>query len=819
MNNIGSKASNLIRIRDEFKIPVPGFEVLDISRLVKNFGEFHDRVSKLYRANDLASAESLAESLKLDAESIAEIAETARSRGWSRVSIRTSAALEDSADASFAGQYLTLLDVEPTEAKLSEAISRCIASILTRRVLEYAKSQGFETFDFGGSIIVQEMFFGDKAGVLFSEDGNGNFVVAQSNSWNNQVVEGANASEYLIPRAALADGRFKVSEEQEIVFTDTSGNKQRLARAPKHILVVCAFARQIEAKLNTPIDIEWASIGNRVVLLQFRPLTVAQIDYTLEWDSTNISENYPGITLPLTYSTIRELYAGVYPSFLRLLGTPERRLRGDHHAFDNMLGYLNGRVYYRISNWYALLKFLPGKNNQQFFEAMLNPVAKRGTRNDKPSLNLTNLVALTRFLWLLTRSERLSRRFKKRFAERLEFFSSYQPQFVNAETLLASSKLVRDDLLSEWAVPILNDIKLMVFHGLLQKYFFGAADNSEYLNFLQGLSDRASIRPLEELSRLGADLKKTLETTGARSIEELKSAPEWQQVCTRAAEYIEEYSARTPGELKLETVRISDRPTDVLTLALKAHESNFKSLTSTPEELLWPTGLARWKRPLLRWVAAHTRRAIDWRERFRFNRAQTFDLSRRMFDALGEVFAAEHVLESARDIYWLTQQEIDEIVNGHAWSLDARDVVARRKAEFETYSSMEMPLAVKGAGRLAARSLVRVGADSGDGLVGKGVAPGELTAEVVVATEFDPNLDVRGKILVVHHIDPGWTLLFTQAAGIIAERGNALSHAAIIAREIGIPAIVGVDRCTSVLKTGDTVSINGVLGAIEIETA
>jgi pyruvate,water dikinase len=93
-----------------------------------------------------------------------------------------------------------------------------------------------------------------------------------------------------------------------------------------------------------------------------------------------------------------------------------------------------------------------------------------------------------------------------------------------------------------------------------------------------------------------------------------------------------------------------------------------------------------------------------------------------------------------------------------------------------------------------------------------------LTAEVVVCTEFDASVDVRGKILVVHHIDPGWTLLFTQAAGIVAERGNALSHAAIIAREIGIPAVVAAVGATTILNTGDIITIDGTLGSITRES-
>ena len=791
MSNLGSKASNLIRIRDEFGLPVPSFEVLQFRDLVLNQDEVQGAIDKSFGKKA---------SPKIEIRLNEELIETLTRRLPNHpVSIRTSAALEDGDDASFAGQYLTLLEVSPSIENLTETIRSCIESAFSPRVLEYAAKQGFARFIFDGSVIVQQMFYGTASGVLFSEDGYGNFSIAQSDSWNNQVVEGQDATEYKISRAE--------------VFAGT--NSQRL---PSHIIQLAQYAKQIESKLGSPVDIEWATKDGQVQLLQFRPLTTKQIDYVLDWDSTNISENYPGITLPLTYSVIRELYAGVYPAFLRLLGTSERKLRADTHAFDNMLGYLNGQVYYRISNWYALLKFLPGKNNQQFFEAMLNPVAKRGAKRQKPNLNLSNLIALTRFLILLANSERLSRKFKKRFASRLEFFSSYQPEFVNAETLLAASKSVRDDLLTEWAVPILNDIKLMVFHGLLQKSFFKEDQNEAYLEFLQGLTDRASIRPLVELTKLGEYTAESMRDHEAKTITELRNSEGWPALAARAATYIDEFSARTPNELKLETVRISDRIEDILGLAISAYESGFKPLEAKEGELPWPQGMPRWKRPLLRWVADNTRRAIDWRERFRFNRAQTFDLSRRSFDAIGKVFESEKVLDNRRDIYWLTKQEIDELVNGHAWTLDAKRIVKDRKTDFKAYEKLDMPLAVRGAGILAPNALTKVGESSAGALHGKGVAPGVFTGEVIVTREFDPNLDVRGKILVVHHIDPGWTLLFTQAAGIVAERGNALSHAAIIAREIGIPAIVAVERATAELKSGDVITINGILGTISSET-
>jgi pyruvate,water dikinase len=306
------------------------------------------------------------------------------------------------------------------------------------------------------------------------------------------------------------------------------------------------------------------------------------------------------------------------------------------------------------------------------------------------------------------------------------------------------------------------------------------------------------------------------------SIVELRTTPSWIQVSKAADEYITAFGSRTPGELKLESVRLTDDLGDVLNMALKAHESSFATYTKAHSsevfeapKLAWPKHVTKYQRPILRWVANNTRKAIDWRERFRFNRAQTFDLSRSMYDAVGKVLTAENLLAESRDIYWLTESEIDEIVNGHAWSLDAKGLVSSRKALFDSYSQNKMSLAIKGAGVIAPAQLSPVlPLDSADGLAGKGVAPGVLTAEVIICTEFDPTVDVRGKILVVHHIDPGWTLLFTQAAGIVAERGNALSHAAIIAREIGIPAVVAAPDVTSILHSGEIISINGITGSI-----
>ena len=805
---VGGKAEGLIRLRDEFGMPVPPFIVIPFAEVISNFAELEktisEAISQYFAGGD---EEALTQSLRslsivLDEDTLQRVNREVATHAWEKVSFRTSALVEDGPEASFAGQYESFLDIQYSDEELRSKARACFESMLSLRVLRYAKDRGLQSFELGGSFIVQEMFYGTSSGVLFTETGSGSLGLQISSSWRNTVVEGEDAQELLVPRGEIPT-----------------------ADIPEEYRKLCTLALELEAQIRYPLDVEFSVRGNQVMFLQMRPITVANLTYSFDWDSTNISENYPGITLPLTYSVIRELYAGVYKSFLRLLGTPEKLLVADDTAFRNMLGYLNGNVYYRITNWYELLKFLPGRANQEFFEAMLNPVVKKGKRT-KRRMDAKSLWTLARFIFLLSRSEAKSEAFRRKFSQRLAFFKGYHYEHVNVAELLDASKKVRTELLSEWAVPILNDVKLMVFHGILKKYFFNSEDQTEYLAFLQGLTDRASLKPLEQLSQVGKTIAQAMAKENVRSIEDLRSTPSWLQVTKAADDYVTAFGSRTPGELKLESVRLTDDISDVLEMALKAHESTFAVYaeahsTNDKEvtQLAWPKHVKRYQRPILRFVANHTRKAIDWRERFRFNRAQTFDLSRSMYDAVGKVLVAENLIAESRDIYWLTESEIDEIVNGHAWSLDAKGLISSRKELFDSYSQNKMSLAVKGAGVIAPASLSPVLAtDSQGGLAGKGVAPGILTAEVIICTEFDPSVDVRGKILVVHHIDPGWTLLFTQASGIVAERGNALSHAAIIAREIGIPAVVAAPDVTSILHSGEIITINGITGSIVRES-
>lgn len=803
MSTLGSKADNLIRLRDEFTVYVPTFMTVTFESVITDFPSIVKRANKLiaHYLSDESNESSLQRQLKQltkaivpDKQVLEKIHTEATAHGWRKVSFRTSALNEDGTDHSFAGQYESYVDVTYSMKSLKKYVVACFESTLSQRVLSYAKARGLTTFDIGGSVIIQEMFYGKKSGVLFGEDGTRHQLISYNDTWKNTVVEGDSSH------------AIRIAKDTKLP-----------ANTPKELKLLSEVAKRIEKAIEQPVDVEWSYDGTTLAFLQFRPQTTAFRDYVLSWDSTNIAENYPGVTLPLSYSFIRTLYARVYPSFFHMMGTSQKKLNDYAPVFDNMLGYVDGHVYYRISNWYEVVKLIPGRKNQTYFEAMLNPVKKRGDAA-KTAFDTRSIIAMVRFLWLLLSSERYSRRFKRLISRKLTEYEASHWQYVNSAVIMQSIKQIRTDLLSAWAIPILNDIRVMVFHGILKTVFFGPKHQEAYLSFLQGLTDRASIRPLLSLTTLGDTVKASLEVEGVATINELRGTSEWPKLEQAAKVYSQEFGARTPDELKLESERITDSTDEILALALKAADDPVTVITKQP--FTWPSHTPVLLRPALAYVSHSTRRAVDWRERFRFNRAQVFNVARQAFLAIGTTFVDESIVESPRDIFWLTEQEIDEIVNGHAWNYQPKKLIAKRKREYAQFTNSTVSTGLQGTGMVAPLhiSAVEKPNKKRSGLAGSGVAPGLLTAEVIIAKEFDPTLDVRGKILVTGHIDPGWTLLFTQAAGIITERGNALSHAAIIAREIGIPAVVAVPQATTILKTGQVVQMNGVTGEIHETT-
>jgi phosphohistidine swiveling domain-containing protein len=777
---IGNKALGLEQLRARYGEAVPPFVVLPLAQLVADWPAVRESAETLlagYLAGDVddadydAHATAIAASLTLVAGGVPALGD------WPTVSVRTSALAEDGRNDSFAGQYLTTLDC--TAEQVPAAIRASVASLFSRSVASYARLKRMPRLDVGGSVVVQRMFHGTRTGVLFSENGRAEVELAYSDNARNTTVDGEDAEHLTVSKLSALPRNLPVPPE------------------------LIGIALELEHERGHPVDVEWAVRGTRIALLQVRPQTVKQLAYELAWDASNIAENYPGVTLPLSYSFIRGIYSRVYPNFFRLLGVSEREITDHAHVFANILGYLDGHVYYQIDNWYEMVKLIPGSgHNQAFFAAMLQPARHGGPRTtSRPSLAGSIVLAGLgiRLAVLLSRADARSRRFKRVFAQRLGRYEALDWSSLRADAMLTTLERIRTDLLSLWATPILNDLRVMVFHGLLKTWSFGPERHADYLAYLRGLTDRASIAPLTALATLGERLRAGHATPA--------SAVDDPEVRGLVADYLDLFGGRTPDELQLENPRLGENLLQIVTLAMGSSPTRAEPAAAPAvQNLRFGTAF----------IGRQTRKAIDWRERFRFNRAEVYGLARSLYVALGDRLVADGALDAGDDVFWLTEQELDAAVFGHSWDSDLRATVARRRGEYAGFAASDLDRRMVGSGLIAPRSIASdVPATAEGQLAGMGVAPGVLTAELLVVHAFDPAIDVRGKILVTSHIDPGWTLLFVQAAGVITERGNALSHVAIIARELGMPAVVAAVGATTRLSTGDTVTMNGTTGTID----
>ena len=235
-----------------------------------------------------------------------------------------------------------------------------------------------------------------------------------------------------------------------------------------------------------------------------------------------------------------------------------------------------------------------------------------------------------------------------------------------------------------------------------------------------------------------------------------------------------------------------------------------------------------WKRFLLffskfriyYWVLKHTRYAIRDRENQRFCRSEMYGITRDICRAIGRKWCKSKIIEKEDDIFYLEWNEIWSFIEGTCSTVQLKDLISVRKTEFESYKGKNPPDHIETEGEVYLSKNItdyREKPLSGDEVInGTGCCAGIVEEEVVVLYKPDLDTMLKGQILVAPQTDPGWVVLFPSISGLIVEKGSMLSHSAIVAREMGIPAIVGVKNATRILKTGDRIRLNGADGSIEI---
>jgi pyruvate,water dikinase len=612
------------------------------------------------------------------------------------------------------------------------------------------------------------------------------------------------------------------------------------------------MARAAAAAAGRPQDIEWARCGGRLFLLQSRPITsLAGLPdpdgARAVWDNANIAESYPGVTSPLTFSFARGIYEEVYRQFCRVMGVRERTIAEHRDLFPRMLGLVEGRVYYNLLSWYRLLALLPGfAVNRRFMEQMMGvrealpdevaPAPPRGL-----GARLAGRLALLRAAAGLLRSGLALPRRARRFRAELEdALREPQPPLADlrADELVAHYRELERRLLLRWDAPIVNDFFAMVFHGALRaltRRWCGDAQGTLHNDLLCGEGGLVSAEPARRIRAMAALLARDpaaveLFCTGSR--EEIEGwLADAGELRARYRAYLDRFGDRCLEELKLESLTLHEAPLPLLRAVgqharrlaaagperAPGHEARLRRAAEA--RVAAALRRAPLRRLLFRFVLGQARARVKERESLRFERTRLFGRVRRVLLELGRRFAAEGRLDDPRDVLWLEVEEVLGFVEGRCTTTDLRGLAAVRRAEEERHrAAPPLPdrFETRGAVHLAGASRAAPAAAPpgavGGVLRGTGCCPGVVRGRARVVRDPREAELHPGEILVAPRTDPGWIVLFPAAAGLLVEHGSLLSHSAIVARELGIPAVVAMAGLTAWVETGEWLELDGRAG-------
>ena len=793
------------------------------------------------------------------------------------VAVRSSAVGEDATGESFAGIHESFLYVRGVDAILA-AVRKVWASGSSERARAYRESRGLPLHDVI-AVVVQRMVDPVTSGVAFTAEPTTGDVqrVVISALWGlgeGLVSRGLDADTYVVDKigdgAAANPARTVAAKSEQVIF-DRAANggvaqvplAQEQRNAPSlsdtQVREVALAARRIENAYGTPQDIEFVfDASGTLWTLQTRPITTLSEDGPaagngLLWDNSNIVESFSGVTSPMTFSVIRRAYATVYRCVCEVMGVPAADIRRSQPIYDNMLGLIRGRVYYNLRSWYRLLRLFPGfAYNRGFMESMMG-VKQSWEPEPEPTAARRYLVAMpalarlaARSAWNFWRIRALADDFEQRFERHYQRWAAMDFHTMKPHELAEVWREMQRDVLEQWRAPIINDLFVMVNYGILKKLcvtWCDDASGSLQNDLICGEGGIRSTEPTFRLMELARHARANpalrtvfADTPAERLRDTIRADERFADFRAEFDDYLEAYGFRCMNELKLEEPTLRDRPDfafqvmknyllaptepDPAAMVAREREIRKRAETRARRALRSPV-----KRVVFRRVLRNARLGVKNRENMRFARTRIFGLVRELVRALGANLVRARVLDLPDDVFLLTLDEVFDFVNGTAVSTRLGELAALRRREFEEFRGDDAAAPddrfetfgmVYHRNRL--KSAVARAVDSGDGLLrGIPCSPGRVTGAVKVILTPSDDARLNGEILVAGRTDPGWVPLYPSVSGLLIERGSILSHSAIVAREMGIPTIVGVPELTRLLRTGQVVTMDGTTGSIEVQ--
>ncbi|MEU8378847.1 PEP/pyruvate-binding domain-containing protein [Streptosporangium sp. NPDC048865] len=767
---------------------------------------------------------------EIPAETAAEIrAAHARLGEDVPVAVRSSATAEDLPDMSFAGQQDTYLNIRGDG--LLDAVRRCWASLWTARAIAYRAANGVPQDEVALAVVVQELVAADAAGVLFTANpvtgARDQIVINASWGLGEAVVGGQVTPDTVIVTgtgggnggSGDAGGVGDIVEERvgdkAVMTVLTSGGtreepvpedmRHRPVLDPAQITRLARLATEIEELYGTPMDVEWVRKEGTFLVVQARPITrlrqqVEEWNDSLTgdylWTGANLGEAIPDVMTPCTWSLV-QIFIGEAMSTSALPGF-------------TMVGNIGGRFYMNLSVVFSVGHALGMRRRLGAVEQVFGRLP-HGL--DVPLLPASR--------WQIIRSV-LPIAFTLR--RRIAVNTRRMPGF------LATARRRCEDLRERIAATATTAELAGLWEAELLPYFVEACQTLEAAGRQGG---NILVMTRDRLRRLAGEQDAEAMLTGANADGELASLGTIVGLERLAAGEIDRetfarlYGHRGAHEFEVSVPRPGEDPRwiDARLAAVPANSGRAGALLDhqrKAREAAWSRFAERYPRK----VAETRLRVARWNAIVRDRESARSEVIRAFWALRAFVLRAGELTGHGDDLFFLSIQEILTVLRGD----DAPTArVAVRRATYERYAALPAyPTLIVGRfdpERWAADPDRRGdifdarggGAPVSDTVTGFPGAPGVVEGVVrVIAGPEDGDRLAPGEILVTTLTNIGWTPMFPRAAAVVTDMGAPLSHASIVARELGIPAVVGTGNATMRLRDGDRIRVDGERGTVEL---
>jgi phosphoenolpyruvate synthase/pyruvate phosphate dikinase len=856
---VGGKGANLGELSRIERIQVPeGFCVTTeaYKEIIGNNEEFNSLLDQLslLKADNRESIGEISAKIRKVIEGIAipqgidkEITRHLEQLGEKNAyAVRSSATAEDLATASFAGQQDTYLNIIGKETILRH-ISKCWASLFTDRAVTYRIQNGFDHSKVYLSVVIQKMVFPEAAGIMFTADpitmnrkvtsidasfGLGEALVSGLVNADNYKVRDGRIIDKKISTKKMAIYALKEGGTEEKKVEADRQNRQTLT--DEQILELEKTGRRIEAYFGSPRDIEWCLYGNKFFIVQSRPITTLYPIPDMQDGKNHVYMSFS--------------HQQMMTDAMKPLGFSCFELGFDETSFIN----IGGRLYFDLAHDLAspMGKKIILATLDKIDPLVLNPVKDLIKRKDfmkslardgkgfsslsKGYLSLALIIQIIKIprdndpslvQTLMSRNEASIRDLQQRIAklsgdELFAFIKEDQKQLkkamfdpqsmgvVYAGTLALNwinknmekwlgeknaadllSKSAANNVTSEMGLELLDVADVVRQYPAVMEYFKHAKDQTFF----------------EDLTKLegGAAVGKSIRA------------------------YLEKYGMRCSGEIDITRPRFSEQPTALVPMILSniknfepgAHDTRTKQgrleakqkeqeLLSRLEKL--PGGKQKAKKTKEK--ISVLRNFIGYREYPKYIMVGHYWIIKQALLKEAAQLVQKGVIREKEDIYYLSLNELREVVRTNRLDYG---IITKRKEEHEVYEKLTPPRIMTSEGEVMSGEYDTGNIPKG-ALAGVPASSGTIEGRARVVLRMEDAALEEGDILVTAFTDPSWTPVFVSIKGLVTEVGGMMTHGSVVAREYGLPAVVGVENATRLIKDGQRIRVNGAEGYIEI---